>query len=81
MLVCDRFCFNSFVSFFDENIKKSQRVVQFYFLGKLNLIVHTVKIAKKYVNRGGIGKASKTIFNIAKKLVRTILLFTENRFA
>ena len=59
--------FNSFVSFFDENIKKSQRVVRFYFLGKLNLTVHTVKITKKYVNRGGISKCSKTIVNIATK--------------
>ena len=58
--------FNSFVSFFDENIKKSQRVVQFYFLGKLNLTVHTVKITKKYVNRG-IRKSSKRIINIATK--------------
>ena len=59
--------FNSFVSFFDENIKKSQRVVRFYFLGKLNLTVHTVKITKKYLNRGGISKSSKTIVNIATK--------------
>ena len=73
--------FNSYVSFFDENIKKSQRVMRFYFLGKLNLILHTVKITKKYVNREGISKDSKTIVNIAKKLVCTILLFNENRFA
>ena len=59
--------FNSFVSFFDESIKKSQKVVQFHFLGKLNLIVYTVKIAKKYVNRGGASKSSKTIVNIATK--------------
>ena len=59
--------FNFFVSFFDENIEKSQRVVQLYFLGKLNLIVHTVKITKKYLNRGGISKSSKTIVNIATK--------------
>ena len=59
--------FNSFVSFFKENIKKSKRVVQFYSFAKLNLITHTVKIAKKYVNRGGISKSSKTIINIAIK--------------
>ena len=59
--------FNSFVSFFDENIKKSQRVVRFYFLGKLNLTVHVVRITKKYLNRGGISKSSKTIVNIATK--------------
>ena len=64
--VIDASC-NSFVSFFDENIKKSQRVVRFYFFGKLNLIVHTVKITKKYVNRGGISKSSKTIVDIATK--------------
>ena len=58
---------NYFVSFFDENIKKSQRAEQLYFLGKLNLIVHTVKITKKYVNRGGICKSSKAIVNIATK--------------
>ena len=28
--------FNSFVSFFDENIKKSQRVVRFYYTSLLN---------------------------------------------
>ena len=59
--------FDSFVSFFDENIKKIQRVVRFYFLGKLNLTVNAVKITKKCVNRGGISKSSKTIVNIATK--------------
>ena len=59
--------FNSFVSFLDENIKKSQRVVRFYFLGELNLTVHTVKITKKFLNRGDISKSSKTIVNIATK--------------
>ena len=59
--------FNSFVSFFVKNIKKSQRVVQFYFLGKLSMTVHTVTIAKKYVSGGGINKSSKTIVNIATK--------------
>ena len=46
---------------------RKARVVQFYFLGKPNLIVHTVKITKKYVNRGSISKSSKTIVNIAAK--------------
>ena len=59
--------FNSFVSFFNGNIKKSQRVVRFYFLGKLILTVHTVMIMKKYINRKGISKSSKTIINIATK--------------
>ena len=59
--------FNSFVSFFDDNIKKNQKVVQFYFFGKLNLVVRTAKIPKKYINRGGIRKSSKTIVNIATK--------------
>ena len=59
--------FNSFVSFFDKNMKKSQRVVRFYFLGKLNLVAHTVKITKKYVNRGGVSRSNKTIVNIATK--------------
>ena len=69
--------FNSFVRFFDENIKKSQSVVQFHFLDKLNLIVHSVKITKKYVNRGDIGKRSETIVNIATKelwlIIRSVL--------
>ena len=47
--------------FFDKNISKSQKVLQFYFLGKVNLIVHPVKIAKKYINRGGISKSSKAV--------------------
>ena len=59
--------FSSFASFFDGIIKKSQRVVRLYFLGKLNLTVHTVKITKKYVNRGGISKSNKTIVNITTK--------------
>ena len=71
--------FNSFFIFYDKNIKKSNRVVQFYFLGTLNLIVHAVKIEKSIIekskihnlilciNRGGISKSSKTIVNIATK--------------
>ena len=60
--------FNSFVSFFDENIKKSQRVVRFYFLGKLNLTVHTVKITKKYVNREGISNIDVFLRNLNNAL-------------
>ena len=56
--------FNSFVSFCDENVKKSQKVEQFYSFGKLNLIMHNVKIAKKYIDREVV---SKTIVNIATK--------------
>ena len=52
--------FNFFVRFFDENIKKSQKVGQFYFLDKLNLNVQTVKIVKKYVSRGVISKSNNT---------------------
>ena len=52
--------FNFFVSFFDESIKKIQRLMQFYFLGKLNVNVCIAKIANKYINGGGISKSSKT---------------------
>ena len=38
--------FNSFVSFFNENIKKSQRVVQLYFLGKLNLLCTLLRLLR-----------------------------------
>ena len=51
---------HSFVRFFNENIKKSQEVVQFYFFGKLNLIWLTAKIANKSINRRGNSKSSKT---------------------